>query len=181
MLSRDARRRHVRAGRGQSGITSLEESSRSAGNQRTNAVRCESGVERRATKGVGRPVTQNQLTELLESEGAKAMLETGEERGWIEPAELEAFALEHELVDADVEDLTRELERIGLEVREARPEEKAAEVRRGRLRGRPALGRGRLPAALPRRRRPPQAADSCAGGHPRQEDRARRPRSRSGR
>src|SRR5580698_310503 len=52
------------------------------------------------------------------------MLETGEERGWIEPAELEAFALEHELVDADVEDLTRELERIGLEVREARPEEK---------------------------------------------------------
>jgi len=69
-------------------------------------------------------VTQNQLTELLESEGAKAMLETGEERGWIEPAELEAFALEHELVDADVEDLTRELERIGLEVREARPEEK---------------------------------------------------------
>ena len=70
-------------------------------------------------------MTQNQLTELLESEGAKAMLETGEERGWIEPAELEAFALEHELVDADVEDLTRELERIGLEVREARPEEKA--------------------------------------------------------
>src|SRR5205085_12038213 len=69
-------------------------------------------------------VTQNQLTELLETEGAKAMLETGEERGWIEPAELEAFALEHELVDADVEDLTRELERIGLEVREARPEEK---------------------------------------------------------
>ena len=73
-------------------------------------------------------VTQNQLTELLESEGAMALLETGEERGWIEPAELEAFALEHELVDADVEDLTRELERIGLEVREARPEEKPEEV-----------------------------------------------------
>ncbi len=78
------------------------------------------GYERRRND-----VTQNQLTELLESEGAKAMLETGEERGWIEPAELEAFALEHELVDADVEDLTRELERIGLEVREARPEEKS--------------------------------------------------------
>ena len=73
-------------------------------------------------------VTQNQLTELLESEGAKALLETGEERGWIEPAELEAFALEHELVDADVEDLTRELEQIGLEVHEARPDEKAEEV-----------------------------------------------------
>ncbi len=72
--------------------------------------------------------TQNQLTELLESEAAKAMLETGEERGWIEPAELDAFALEHELAEPDVEDLTRELERIGLEVRDARPEEKAEEV-----------------------------------------------------
>src|SRR5882762_1872889 len=50
------------------------------------------------------------------------MIETGEERGWIEPAELEAFALEHELADLDVEELTRELERIGLEVREAPPE-----------------------------------------------------------
>ena len=73
-------------------------------------------------------MTQNQLTELLETEGAKSMLERGEERGWIEPSELEAFAVEHELVDADVEDLTRELERIGLEVREAKPEEKAAKT-----------------------------------------------------
>ena len=30
-------------------------------------------------------VMQNQLTELLESEDARALLETGEERGWIEP------------------------------------------------------------------------------------------------
>src|ERR1700753_2827992 len=52
------------------------------------------------------------------------MLEKGEERGWIEPTELEAFAVEHELVDGDVEELTRELERLGLEVREAREEEK---------------------------------------------------------
>jgi RNA polymerase primary sigma factor len=36
--------------------------------------------------------------------------------------------LEHELADPDVEDLTRELERIGLEVRDARPGEKAEEV-----------------------------------------------------
>jgi hypothetical protein len=70
-------------------------------------------------------LTQNQLTELLETEGARTMLEKGEERGWIEPTELEAFAVEHELVDADVEELTRELERLGLEVREAREEEKA--------------------------------------------------------
>ena len=70
-------------------------------------------------------MTQNQLAELLESEAAKTLLETGEDRGWIEPAELEAFAVEHELGDPDVEDLTRELDRIGLEVREAAPEEKA--------------------------------------------------------
>ena len=71
-------------------------------------------------------MTQRLLTELLESEAARALLETGEERGWVEPAELEAFASEHELAAPDVEDLTRELERIGLEVREPLPEEKAA-------------------------------------------------------
>jgi hypothetical protein len=57
----------------------------------------------------------------------------GEERGWIQPAELEAFALEHELADVDIEELTRELERIGLEVRdgpleEEKTKEKAEEV-----------------------------------------------------
>ena len=65
-------------------------------------------------------MTQNQLTELLETEGAKTLLEGAEERGWVMPAELEAFALEHELSDIDVEELTRELERIGLEVGEPR-------------------------------------------------------------
>ena len=54
------------------------------------------------------------------------MLEAGEERGWIEPAELEAFALEHDLADLEIEELTRELERIGLEVRDVAPDEKAA-------------------------------------------------------
>src|SRR3954469_19017336 len=54
------------------------------------------------------------MTELLETEGAKTLLEGAEERGWVMPAELEAFALEHELSDLDVEELTRELERIGL-------------------------------------------------------------------
>jgi RNA polymerase primary sigma factor len=70
-------------------------------------------------------VTQNRLAELLASEAAKTMLETGEERGWIEPAELEALAVEHELPDPDVEDLTHQLDRIGLEIRQAQPEEKA--------------------------------------------------------
>src|SRR5213595_2119015 len=57
------------------------------------------------------------------------MIETGEERGWIEPAELEAFALEHELADVDIEELTRELERIGLEVRDGAAEEKNKKVK----------------------------------------------------
>src|SRR5439155_7935242 len=61
-------------------------------------------------------LTQNQLQELLESEQARVMLEGAEERGYVLPAELEVFALEHDLADEEVEALTRELEAIGLEV-----------------------------------------------------------------
>jgi RNA polymerase primary sigma factor len=61
-------------------------------------------------------LTQNQLTELLESDQIKAMIERSEERGFVEPAELEAFVLEHELNDEEAEQLTRELETTGLEV-----------------------------------------------------------------
>ncbi|MBA2360035.1 MAG: sigma-70 family RNA polymerase sigma factor [Actinobacteria bacterium] len=68
-------------------------------------------------------MTQHQLQELLESEQAKAMVEHGEERGYLEPVELEAFAVEHDLGDDEVEQLTRELALIGLEVREAKNEE----------------------------------------------------------
>ena len=49
---------------------------------------------------------QSRLAELLDSEAAKEMLERGEERGWIEPAELEAFAIEHDLADSDIEALS---------------------------------------------------------------------------
>ena len=58
------------------------------------------------------------MTELLETEGARSLLEGAEERGFIQAAQLEAFALEHELSALDVEELRRELERIGLEVGE---------------------------------------------------------------
>jgi RNA polymerase primary sigma factor len=61
-------------------------------------------------------LTQNQLQELLESEQARVMLDGAEERGYVLPAELEVFALEHDLADEEVEALTRELEAIGLEV-----------------------------------------------------------------
>ena len=61
-------------------------------------------------------LTQNQLNELLETDQAKALVEGAEERGYIETAELEAFTLEHDLNDEEIEELTRELERIGLEI-----------------------------------------------------------------
>src|SRR3954447_7120563 len=44
------------------------------------------------------------------------MLEGAEERGYVEPAELEAFALEHDLAEDELEQLTRELETIGVDV-----------------------------------------------------------------
>jgi RNA polymerase primary sigma factor len=67
-------------------------------------------------------LTQNQLHELLETEPARVLLEGAEERGFLSPTELEAFALEHDLADDEVELLTQELEAKGLDVREAAPE-----------------------------------------------------------
>jgi RNA polymerase primary sigma factor len=61
-------------------------------------------------------LTQNQLIELFESDQAKALVERSEERGFVEPTEFEAFVLEHDLNDEEQEQLTRELETIGLEV-----------------------------------------------------------------
>jgi RNA polymerase primary sigma factor len=68
------------------------------------------------------------MHELLESEQARVLLEGAEERGFVEPAELEAFAIEHDLADEEVEQLTRELETIGLEVGRPREAESEADV-----------------------------------------------------
>jgi RNA polymerase primary sigma factor len=76
-------------------------------------------------KEEGPQLTHQQISELLETEGARSLVEAAEERGHVEPTELEAFALEHDLDDADVEQLTRELEAIGLEVNDPRSEEEA--------------------------------------------------------
>ncbi len=76
-----------------------------------------------ASKTQEEKLTQNQLQELLGTEPARALLEGAEERGFVLPAELEAFALEHDLADDEVEELTRELETTGLEVREPAAEE----------------------------------------------------------
>src|SRR4051794_9398544 len=45
-------------------------------------------------------------------------MDGAEERGFVEATQLEAFALEHELSALDVEELRRELERLGMEIRE---------------------------------------------------------------
>ena len=79
-----------------------------------------------ASKAQEVKLTQNQLHELLETEPARALLEGAEERGYLSPTELEAFALEHDLADDEVELLTRELEATGLEVRDTAPETEAA-------------------------------------------------------
>ena len=58
------------------------------------------------------------MHELLESEHARMFVEGAEERGFVEPAEIEAFALEHDLGEEDAEQFQRELEAIGLEIRQ---------------------------------------------------------------
>jgi RNA polymerase primary sigma factor len=63
-------------------------------------------------------LTQNQLHELLDTEHARSLLEAADERGYLEAPEVEAFALEHELNETEHEDFLRELERIGVEIRE---------------------------------------------------------------
>jgi len=64
--------------------------------------------------------------EVLETLQGRTLVETSEERGYVEPAELEALALELDLGDQDVADVTQELEAIGLDIgapREEEPEE----------------------------------------------------------
>jgi RNA polymerase primary sigma factor len=65
---------------------------------------------------------------LLESDQIRAIVEGAEERGFIDPALIEAFAAELELNDAEVEELTRELERTGLEI--GQPAAQAAQAPR---------------------------------------------------
>jgi RNA polymerase primary sigma factor len=60
--------------------------------------------------------------ELFETIQGRALVESAEERGWIEPAELEALALELELNDEELADFQHELETIGLEIGQPREE-----------------------------------------------------------
>ena len=70
-------------------------------------------------------MTQNQLQAVFESsESVRAFVDTAEERGTVEPAEIGALVVEHDLTEIEVEDLMRELERLGIEI--AQPAEAAA-------------------------------------------------------
>ena len=61
-------------------------------------------------------MTQNSTHELFDTVQGRTLVETAEERGYIEPAELEAIAIELDLADDDLAEFTHELESIGLEI-----------------------------------------------------------------
>ncbi len=72
-------------------------------------------------------MSEHTATELLETTQARTMVESAEERGYIEPADLEALAIELDLAEDEIAELTQELESQGHEIgppREA-PEEAA--------------------------------------------------------
>jgi RNA polymerase primary sigma factor len=76
-------------------------------------------------KDVESQLTQNHLQDVIESsESVRVFVDAAEERGTIATAEIEALAVEHDLNEIEVEDLMRELERIGVEI--AQPAQAAA-------------------------------------------------------
>jgi len=56
------------------------------------------------------------MHELLDTLQGRSIVENAEERGYVEPAELEALALELDLGDQEMADFTQELEALGLEI-----------------------------------------------------------------
>ena len=68
----------------------------------------------------------NSISEVLETVQGRSLVESAEERGYVEPAELEALALELDLGDQEIADVTQELESIGLDV--GSPKEAEEEV-----------------------------------------------------
>jgi RNA polymerase primary sigma factor len=71
-------------------------------------------------------VSQNSVHEVLDTQAGRHLLESAEERGYVETAELEALALELDLGDEEMAEVTHELETIGLEI--GAPAEEAAPV-----------------------------------------------------
>ena len=73
-------------------------------------------------------MSEHTSQELLETPQARTLVESAEERGYIEPTELEALALELDLAEDEIAELTQELEALGHEIGPptAPAEEKAA-------------------------------------------------------
>jgi len=63
------------------------------------------------------------LHELLETEQVRSLLEVAEERGFVEPTELEALVTELDLGEDEIAYFTHELEAIGLEIGAPKSEE----------------------------------------------------------
>ncbi len=80
-----------------------------------------------AGKGSWKLLSTNQFQELLESDQAKIIFDNAEVRGFIDPAELEAFALEHDMSAEEIEELTREIERLGHDIGVAKAKAEEAE------------------------------------------------------
>ncbi len=71
-------------------------------------------------------MSQNSVHEALDTQAGRHLLESAEERGYVEPAELEALALELDLGDEEMAEVTHELETVGIEI--GAPAEEAAPV-----------------------------------------------------
>jgi len=112
-------------------------------------------------------VTQKQLLELLESEGARSVLEQREERGWIDRPSSTHSLLSTSLSTPRSRNLTRDLGRVGLEVRDAPPEKLPDQDEAVVYETDKAVGCGRQLAAF-RTDVVVKAAHSSAGGHPRE-------------
>ena len=78
-------------------------------------------------------MSQNTVHEVLDTQAGRHLLELGEERGYVEPAELEALALELDLGDEEMAEVTHELETIGLEI--GAPAEEAVPVAAATIQG----------------------------------------------
>ncbi len=67
-------------------------------------------------KGQRKHLSHHTTQEVLETPQARSLVEAAEERGYIEPAEFEALALELDLADDEITELTHELEVLGHEI-----------------------------------------------------------------
>jgi RNA polymerase primary sigma factor len=82
-------------------------------------------------------LSQHTTQELFESLQGRSLVENAEERGYVEPAEIEALALELELNEEEIAEFTHELEALGHEI--GVPREEPDEVD---LSAEPVLGAG---------------------------------------